>query len=79
MIVGATITAVATLLFGFTRPVAGVFSEEGSGLVRTSGVHTGGVSVLIAHAVQDSVNMACHPRHICHGLLNKRRHVPCHS
>jgi len=40
MIVGAIITAVATLLFGFTRPVAGVFSEEGSGLVCTSIVHT---------------------------------------
>lgn len=40
MIVGAIITAVATLLFGFTRPVAGVFSEEGSALVRTSSVHT---------------------------------------
>ena len=34
MIGGAIVTAIATILFGFTRPVAGVFSEEGSELVR---------------------------------------------
>jgi len=79
MIGGAIITAVATLLFGFTRPVAGIFSEEGSGLVCTSGPRTGGGRVLIAHPVQGSVNMACHIRHLCHGFLNKRRHVQCDS
>ena len=39
MIGGAVIAAFATVLFGFTRPVAGIFSEEGSGLVSTSDVH----------------------------------------
>ena len=34
MIGGAVVTAVATVLFGFTRPIAGMFSEEGSRLVR---------------------------------------------
>lgn len=51
MIGGAIITAVATILFGFTRPVAGVFSEEGSRLVCASGVYAVGGSVLIAHIV----------------------------
>jgi len=76
MIGGAIITAVATILFGFTRPVAGLFSEEGSTLVRTSGVDGGGGSVLITHIVQGLVNMARHICHLRHGLLNKRRHVP---
>ena len=35
MIGGAIVTAAATVLFGFTRPVAGMFSEEGSRLVRS--------------------------------------------
>jgi len=77
MIGGAVITAVATVLFGFTRPVAGIFSEEGSRLVYTSGVHAVGDSILIAHAVQGSVNMVCHIRHLLHGLLNKRRYASC--
>ncbi|KAF9644299.1 MFS general substrate transporter [Thelephora ganbajun] len=34
MIGGAIITAVATILFGFTRPVAAIFSKEESGLHR---------------------------------------------
>lgn len=42
MIGGAIITAVATVLFGFTRPVAGIFSEEGSRLVCASSVHADG-------------------------------------
>jgi hypothetical protein len=49
MIGGALVTAVATLLFGFARPVAGVFSGEGSRLVCTSGMHPGGDSILIVH------------------------------
>jgi hypothetical protein len=77
MIGGAIITAAATILFGFTRPVAGVFSEEGSRLVGTSGMIAVGDGVLIAHTVQDSVNLARRIRHLRHGLLNKRRHVPC--
>ena len=39
MIGGAIATAAATVLFGFTRPVAGMFSEEGSRLVRASVTH----------------------------------------
>ena len=76
MIVGATITAVATLLFGFARPVAGVFSEKGSGLVCTSSKHKSEDIALIARTVQGSVNLARHTCYLCHGLLNKRRHVP---
>lgn len=70
MIGGAIITAVATLLFGFTRPVAGVFSEEGSRLVCTSGVHACKGSILTTRTVQDSVNMVRHIRHLRHGFLN---------
>lgn len=77
MIGGAIITAVATILFGFTRPVAGVFSEEGSGLVCTPGMAAVGDGVLIAHTVQGSINMARRIRHLRHGLLDKRRHVSC--
>ena len=46
---GAIVTAAATVLFGFARPVAGMFSEEGSRLVRSSaaGVVVGGA--LITH------------------------------
>jgi len=77
MIGGAIITAAATILFGFTRPVAGVFSEEGSGLVCTSGMTAVGDGVLIAHTVQGSVNMARRIRHLRHGFLNKRGHVSC--
>lgn len=51
MIGGAIITSAATILFGFTRPAAGIFSEEGSRLVGTPDVYTGGDSVLIAHTV----------------------------
>ena len=79
MIGGAIVTAAATVLFGFTRPVAGIFSEEGSGLVSTSEVHPTGDSNLIAYTVQDYVNMVCHTRHLRHGLLNKCRHVSWRS
>ena len=75
MICGAIMTAAATILFGFTRPVAGVFSEEGSRLVCILGMITVGDGVLIARAVQGSVNMARRIRHLRHGLLDKRRHV----
>lgn len=75
MIGGAVITAVATVLFGFTRPVAGMFSEEGSGLVSTSEVHLIDDSNLIAYAVQDHIDMARHTRHLRHGLLDKCRQV----
>ena len=77
MIVGGIITAVATILFGFTRPVAGVFSEEGSGLVCILSIHAVGDNILIACTVQESVNMARHIRHLRHGLFNKRRYVSC--
>ena len=77
MIGGAIITAVATLLLGFTRPVAGVFSEDGSRLVCASGMHTVEDGNLIAHTVPGFINMARHIRHIRHGLLDKRRHVSC--
>ena len=77
MIGGALVTVVATLLFGFARPVAGVFSGEGSRLVCTSGMHAGGGSVLIVHAAGGSVIMVRYIRHLCHGLLNKRRCVSC--
>jgi len=75
MIGGAIMTSVATILFGFTRPAAGIFSEEGSKLVCTSDVCAVGDSVLIVHTVQCSVNMARRIRHLRHGLLNKCRHV----
>lgn len=75
MIGGAIITAVATALFGFTRPVAGMFSEEGSMLVSPPGMHQMSGSNLIAYIVQVNVNMARHNCHLCHGFLNKCRHV----
>ena len=39
----------ATVLFGFTRPVAGMFSEEGSRLVRASVPYDLVDGALIAH------------------------------
>lgn len=75
MIGGAIITAVATILFGFTRPVAGIFSEEGSGLVSTSEVRPICDNSLIMCAVQGYVNLVSHTCHLRHGLLNKCRHV----
>ena len=77
MIGGAIITAAATILFGFTRPVAGMFSEEGSGLVRASVVRVVDDNNLIARVVQDPVNMVSRVRHLRHGFLDKRRHVSC--
>ena len=77
MIGGALVTAVATLLFGFARPVAGVFSGEGSKLVCTSGTHAGGGSILIVPVARGPVNMLRYIRHLCYGLLNKRRCVSC--
>ena len=74
MIGGAIITAVATILFGFTRPVAAVFSEEGSRLVCAPGMCVGG-TILIVRIVRGSVNMARHIRHLRHGFLNKCRYV----
>ena len=70
MIGGAVVTALATVLFGFTRPVAGIFSEEGSGLVSTSEVHPICDNNLAAYKVQGYVSMARHTRHLRHGLLN---------
>ena len=52
MIGGAIITVAATILFGFTRPVAGIFSEEGSKLVCTSSVITVRDSVLIVYSTE---------------------------
>ena len=49
MIGGAIVTAAATVLFGFTRPVAGMFSEEGSRLVRASAAYGVADGVLITH------------------------------
>ena len=49
MIGGAIVTAAATVLFGFTRPVAGMFSEEGSTLVRALALYDVVDGALIAH------------------------------
>ena len=46
---GATVTAAVTILFGFTRPVAGMFSEMGSRLVRAPTTYGIVDSALIAH------------------------------
>jgi hypothetical protein len=75
MIGGAILTAAATVLFGFARPVAGAFSEEGSGLVCTSVARVVDGDHFIAHIVQESVDMVSGIRHLRHGFLNKRRHV----
>ena len=45
MIGGAIVTAPATVLFRLTRPVAGMFSEEGSASAACSVVE----SILLAH------------------------------
>jgi len=52
MIGGAIMTAIATILFGFTRPVAGMFSEEGSDLVRA---HLQSVAVVLMHIQYNSL------------------------
>ena len=49
MIGGAIVTAATTTPFGFTRPVVGMFSEEGSRLLRAQTTHSVADSVPIAH------------------------------
>ena len=79
MIGGAAITALAITLLGFSRPVAGVFTENGSEVVCTPGTRQDRDGALITHTAPGPVTMARHIRHLRHGLLNKRRRVSCGS
>ena len=77
MICGGIITAAATVLFGFMRPVARIFSEDGSGLVCISNARAISDCNLITHPVQGTVNMARRDRPLRHGFLSKCRRVSC--
>ena len=77
MIGGGIITAAATILFGFTRPVARIFSEDGSGPVCISNAHAINDCNLITHPVQGTVNMARRDRPLRDGFLSKCRRVSC--
>lgn len=53
MIGGAIMTTIATILFGFTRPVAGIFSEEGSELYNSLAIW---LAVFAIYVMDFSIN-----------------------